>query len=70
MEPLAAPVTVGENVAVSVFEALAAKVKGVDTAASEKPVPEIETPETVTDVPRVLMMVTVLDAEVSTVTLP
>ena len=58
MEPLAAPVTAGENVAVSVFDVPAANIKGVDTAASENPVPDIETPETWTGLPPVLVIVT------------
>lgn len=70
MDPLAMPVTAGERVAVSVFDVPAANVKGVHTAACENPVPEIDTPETLTEVPLVLAIVTGWDAEALTVTLP
>lgn len=61
MDPLAAPVTVGANVAVSIFDVPLANVKDVDTAANENPVPEMDTLETVTDALPVLLMITVLD---------
>ena len=59
MEPLAAPATVGANVAVSGLVAPAAKVNGVVTAVSVNPLPEMETAETVTDAEPLLVRVTV-----------
>lgn len=59
MEPLALPASIGENVTVSDFVAPAARVKEVDTWASENPVPEMERPDTVTEIPAVLVSVTV-----------
>lgn len=49
IEPLADPATVGANVTVNCFVPPTAKVKGVVTADSVNPLPEIETAETVTD---------------------
>lgn len=70
MEPVAAPVTVGINMAVRVFDAPAARVKAVETVAKENPLPEMDTPETATDNLPVLVIVTFCDAEVLTVTFP
>ena len=68
--PLKAPVTVGLKDAVSVAVAPAATVNGVVTDASENPVPEIETVETVTDPVPVFVSVTVNDEVALTCTLP
>lgn len=57
IEPLAAPVTVGVNVAVSVFDAPAARVNAVGTDVRVNPGPEIDTAETITDVPPVLVTI-------------
>jgi len=70
MAPLAEPATFGASVAVRAFDAPAAKVNGVETGVRENPFPEMETPETVTDAPPVLVIVTLRDAEVLTVTFP
>ena len=59
IEPLAAPVTFGENLAVNCLVPPDAKVNGVVTADSVNPVPEIETADTATDAPPVFVMVTV-----------
>ena len=70
MEPLATPVTVGAKIAVRMVVPPGAIVKGVVTGEREKPVPEIEIPETVT-VPVPLLVRTVeSDEEVLTATLP
>ena len=59
IEPLAAPVTFGENVAVNCLVPPDARVNGVGTADRVNPLPEIETAETVTDAPPVFVIVTV-----------
>ena len=59
IEPLAAPATVGANVAVNCLVPPAAKVNGVVTAASLNPLPVIDTLETVTDPLPLLVMVTI-----------
>lgn len=68
--PLVLPATVGSNVTVSCLLVLAAKVKDVDTRGSEKPVPEIETPDTVTGLLPVLVSVSFCEVELPTGSLP
>ena len=69
-DPLAAPAAVGAKVTVSDCVAPLARVNGVETLPKEKPLPAIDTLETVTGPGPALETVTVCAAELPTLTLP